>query len=260
MRSFKLGLLLSLVCLFSFSVPAFAHEFIIKPDNFSPKSGEEIKVEVQAAHVFMESEEAEPLEDVAVYLLQDKKETPISFKESKDGHSLVGTFKLPEDGAAILVGHRTRDIVSKTTEGFLDGGRKELEAQGKTVLSVNKYEKYAKTFLNTQVKSEMFSRALGQELEIVPVSDLSMLKVGDYLEAKLLYKGKALRSPVWATYDGFTKESNTYAYYTESEKDTFKVKITHPGIWMIRSEHTAKQTGKDAENHVLRTVLVFEVR
>jgi hypothetical protein len=56
-----------------------------------------------------------------------------------------------------------------------------------------------------------------------------------------------------ATYDGFSKEENTYAYYTEGHKDgTAKVKITHPGVALdLRcAAHSIHNTRKFREQAV----------
>lgn len=264
LKSILMSIMLSFVFCSPFSNSlvnnALAHEFIVKPETAQPAKGEQVKAQLQAAHVFMVSEEAEAPESVELILIQNGKKTPIAFKENKDTLSLEAIFSLPADGPAILAGHRKPQIWSQTTEGVLEGGRNELEAKGKTVIQADKYEKFAKTFLNTGTKHPEFNKPIGQELEIVPLGDLSNLKVGDELEFQLLYKGKPLVAPIWATYDGFSKEMNTYAYYTEPGTDTFKVKLTAPGLWMVRGEHTAKIKSGDAQNHIMRTVAVFEVK
>lgn len=64
-----------------------------------------------------------------------------------------------------------------------------------------------------------------------------------------------------ATYDGFSKEENTYAYYTEGHKDcTAKIKITQPGIRMVRVQNTAPEHTEDHDRYVARAVLLFEVK
>jgi len=62
-------------------------------------------------------------------------------------------------------------------------------------------------------------------------------------------------------YDGFSKEDNTYAYYTEGHKDgTAKVKITNPGLWMMRVQHTAPEHNEEYDRYVARAVLLFDVK
>ena len=53
------------LCLVGTATLASAHEFIVKPDKTQAAKGESVGVQAQAAHVFMISEEAEPVETVA---------------------------------------------------------------------------------------------------------------------------------------------------------------------------------------------------
>ena len=78
--------------------------------------------------------------------------------------------------------------------------------------------------------------------ESLPVTNPATVKPGDEMTVRVLFKGQPLTTNVYATYDGFSKEENTYAYYTEGHKDgTAKVKITQPGIWMVRVQHTTPE-------------------
>ena len=58
------------LCLVGTATLASAHEFIVKPDKTQAAKGESVGVQAQAAHVFMISEEAEPVETVVVELIQ----------------------------------------------------------------------------------------------------------------------------------------------------------------------------------------------
>jgi uncharacterized GH25 family protein len=72
---------------------------------------------------------------------------------------------------------------------------------------------------------------VGDALEVVPLTNPATVKPGNELTVKVLFKGQPLTTNVYATYDGFSKEANTYAYYAEGHKDgTAKVKITQPGL------------------------------
>mgnify|MGYP006979805422 CR=1 FL=1 len=55
------------LCLVGTATLASAHEFIVKPDKTQAAKGESVGVQAQAAHVFMISEEAEPVETVVVF-------------------------------------------------------------------------------------------------------------------------------------------------------------------------------------------------
>ena len=102
--------------------------------------------------------------------------------------------------------------------------------------------------------------AIGDTLEIVPLTNPTV-RPGDELTVKVLFKGPPLATNVYATYDGFSQEENTYAYYTEGYKDgTAKVKITHPGVWMVRVQRTAPERTEDYDRYVAHAVLLFEVK
>ena len=122
------------LCLVGTATLASAHEFIVKPDKTQAAKGESVGVQAQAAHVFMISEEAEPVETVVVELIQGNAKEPVKLAEDAKVKALVGKAALPADGPAMIVGHRLPQIWSDTTEGVLEGGRKDLEAKGKKVL------------------------------------------------------------------------------------------------------------------------------
>jgi uncharacterized GH25 family protein len=68
---------------------------------------------------------------------------------------------------------------------------------------------------------------------------------------RVLFKGQPLTTNLYATDDGFSKEENTYAYCTEGHKDsTAKVKITNPGLWMVRVQHTAPERAEEYDRYV----------
>jgi hypothetical protein len=69
------------LCLVGTATLASAHEFIVKPDKTQAAKGESVGVQAQAAHVFMISEEAEPVETVVVELIQGNAKEPVKLAE-----------------------------------------------------------------------------------------------------------------------------------------------------------------------------------
>ena len=81
------------------------------------------------------------------------------------------------------------------------------------------------------------------------------------MTVRVLFKGQPLTTNVFATYDGFSKEENTYAYYTEGRGNgTARVKITQPGLWMVRVQHATRERTEEYDRYVARAVLLFEVK
>ncbi|MCL2872654.1 MAG: DUF4198 domain-containing protein [Betaproteobacteria bacterium] len=250
------------VAVFSLALSlAQAHEFLLKPDKFTVKKGETVPVHAMASHEFMVSEEMEPLDTVEARVRQGKAVTQLKFTENAKGKQLESSFSLKSDEPALLFGRRHGDYVCLTTRGMQDGTRKELEAKGLTVKSCTLYEKFAKVWLNDQADDKHFNEPLGQKLEIIPLTHPSQAKAGSEMQFKVLYDGKPLPTAAWATYDGFSKRDNTYAYYTEpDEQGILNVKITAPGAWLVRVAHTVRAEGGDIDAVETRAVAMFEVK
>lgn len=106
-----------------------------------------------------------------------------------------------------------------------------------------------------------YKKASGQKPEIVPESNVMKTRVGEEVTLKLLLDGKPLKSQVYATYDGFSRRSTTFASATESLDDGIAyVKVTSPGVWMVRVEKRIEANARDFELLSLKATLVFSVQ
>lgn len=74
---------------------------------------------------------------------------------------MVGKAALPADGPAMIVGIVCRRPGATRPKAVLEGGRKDLEAKGKKVLKVGKYEKFAKTMLNPAANDGLYKKVFG---------------------------------------------------------------------------------------------------
>lgn len=255
-------IVLAALCVVSLSGAAFAHEFIAKPDTTQVRKGDSLRVEAQASHIFMASEEAEDPDSVRLELWQGDVKAPVALAEDKTAHSLAGHVTVPGDGPAMLVGYRLPQIWSDTTEGVLEGDRKLLEAQGKKVLKVGRYEKFAKTVLNPASNSDVYKQNVGQTLEVLLLTNPADISGKGDIKVQVLHNGKPVQTSVGLSHDGYSKEEDTYLESRDTDAQgmvTFH--ITKPALWMVRAALTApvKDTpGVDKEN--LRAVYVFPVK
>ncbi|MEF2145569.1 MAG: DUF4198 domain-containing protein [Desulfovibrionaceae bacterium] len=249
-----------LACLFALvaATTAQAHEFLVMPVKYIVQKGETVPFSVVSAHVMMVSEEAEPLKHVKLALLEGKKSTPLSVVQNDMLLTLDGQFVPAAEGTAVINGHREGVIWNNTTKGWVEGSKKDLSG----VISSNLYEKFCKTLITVGKGDDSWSRVLGQKLEIVPLSDPTQAKPGDEIGFKFLYEGKPVAPEnVLATYNGFSYETMAFAYSAEPTEDgSAKVKITAPGVWMVRIQHKVDAKTADYDGHVMRSVLIFEVR
>ena len=83
-----------------------------------------------------------------------------------------------------------------------------------------------------------YKTVLDQTIEMVPQKDPCLLKSGEYLPVKVLFKGKPLKGEfVYATYIGFSTRED-YAYTTKTDhKGIAMIRITNPGIWWVKVPH-----------------------
>ncbi|WP_027721984.1 DUF4198 domain-containing protein [Maridesulfovibrio zosterae] len=259
MKNFKVStLILSCIIAVLCCGNAFAHEFILKPVQLTAEKGHVIPFSVVSAHVFMISEEMEPLNKVDVQLIQKDKSTKVKLDENKMLMTLDGQITPSVEGTAILAGHREGIIWTQTTQGWKEHSKKGL----KGVISSGKYEKFCKTLITVGKPDGSFNKVLGHKLEIVPLTDPTQAKVGDEIEFQTLLNGKPVSvKNMLATYDGFTLNPNSYAYSTEPYGNGItKVKITAPGVWMVRVDNTDPHPTADYDSNVIRTTLIFEVK
>ncbi len=251
---------LALSCLLTVFIcsTAFAHEFIIKPVQLDSEKNHVVPFSIVSAHVFMISEEMEPINQVEAKLIQAGKATQLKLAENKMLMTLDGQINPATEGTAIIAGHRNGMIWTQTTQGWKQQSRKGL----KGVIKSGKYEKFCKTLITVGKPDGSYNKIIGHKLEIIPMSDPTLAKVGDEIEFKTLLDGKPVSVENYlATYDGFSSNANTYAYSTEPYGNGFgKVKITAPGTWMVRVQYKNDQKTADYDSHVMRAILVFEVK
>ena len=238
------------------AVPAQAHEFIVKVEPQSPAKGATVKAEFMASHIFTESAEMEDPKDIKATLIQDGQSTDLAVRANPEAKDVVAEFTISTEAPVWLAGHRLPQLWSQTPDGMLAGDKSTLT--GKKILYTNQYEKFVKVLLNPSAGDNNFSQPLGQTLEIVPLDNPAGLKVGDEIKVRVLYNGQPVAVPIYASYMGFSNQQNTYAYYTEPEEGDPAVKVTAPGMWLIRANYKAAGSG-EVRTHDLKAIMQFVI-
>ncbi|MDR0647739.1 MAG: DUF4198 domain-containing protein [Synergistaceae bacterium] len=247
-----------------FAVPAFAHELILKPAKFTAQKGEELPIELQSTHIFIVKEEVEDISRITAGIFQGGKLVPSALKPNEPDLRIDFSVKIPDDSSSsIIMANKTGDIWSVTPDGWVAGTRKSLEDKGIKVTRASMTDKFVKAIINASASDKNFATVVGQELEIVPVTNPASAKTGQYFKVKVLFNGQPAAMPVFATYDGFVKEyENTYAYYTESDTDGIaNIKITSPGLWIIRaSKDNEPGVPGEYDTRSIRSILTIQVK
>jgi uncharacterized GH25 family protein len=223
-----------------------AHEFIIKPAALRVNAGDKVPFSVLSTHVFMSGEELLSANTVKASLLEGNKSVDLPLKENNILQTLDGTATVHAKGTAVIAGHLLEPVENLTAQ---DTGRAQRA----------RFEKFSKSLIVVEASDRNYEKVLGHRLEIVPTTDPTAARIGDELVFRILFDGKPLQTNVFATYDGFSRFYNTYAYATESRDGIARVKITHPGAWLVRVERRMAVVEKDYDLHVLKAILVFPV-
>ncbi|ODS33075.1 MAG: Nickel uptake substrate-specific transmembrane region [Candidatus Scalindua rubra] len=174
-------------------------------------------------------------------------------------------FVTPEGGK--------KDLTPMAQEGFLET-KMEYTKEGSHLVIANKkaYTRgkvtriaFAKAIINVDQSTGDVSKPVGQELEIVPLKNPGLLRMGEYVPVKVLFNGEPLPyAEVLATYAGFSTDRAS-AYVVHADKEGIaKIRLIKDGDWKIELKHEIPDTQKetDPESETLRYIssLTFEVR
>jgi hypothetical protein len=180
--------------------------------------------------------------------IERDKSSPVDLKENHSLETLDGVVNVNRKGTAVLVGHLQEPIET-------------VKAEGSNRSLKSKREKFAKGLIGVSGDDDGYKKASGHKLEIVPESNVMKTRVGEEMTFKILLDGKPLKSQVYATYDGFSRRSMTFAYATESLDDGIAyVNVTSPGVRMVRVEKRMEANARDFDLLSLKASLVFCVQ
>lgn len=251
-----ISFLLALTLLGLSHLPAWAHEVIIKPERFTATVGQPLDVRIISTEVFMVGNEIEPVGRIEAFYVQGESSQPVSLTPNEAASSLDATITPEKVGMAILAAHRQSIIWTKTGDGWQQGPKSQYPG----ALKSGNYEKFSKTLIAVDTGEAMHQHVVGHRLELVPLNDPTTLSVGREAVLRVLYDGKPLSAQVLATYDGFSKHPDTYAYATQStDNGIAHVKLTHAGTWIVRVQHKVPAASDDYDEHIFRAVLAFAI-
>ncbi len=238
---------------------ALAHDTWIEVRDYTPAPGEELTLVMASDHyfptrIFMAKEDMDDL-----YLL-----IPDGSRMAINGYSDVeykAAKNLEQAGAHLVIATQKGTFWTKTTKGYQKGKSKKGL---KNVISCTYSAKFAKAVVNVgNGSAALLDKPLGHDLEIIPLADPAALRNGDALPIQVLFKGKPLGgAQVFATYAGFSREKNTFAYATKSAADgKAKIRIATPGAWLVCISHQEDYPDpKECDQYKFSATLTFEIQ
>jgi len=91
---------------------------------------------------------------------------------------------------------------------------------------------------------EQWDKAVGLELEIVPLVSPYDLEVGDTFTAKLLYNGEPVKAEYAAAHESESIHDPEVAQVGETAEDgTFSIYISKPGMWTVKGKYEIEESG-----------------
>ncbi|NOY46334.1 MAG: DUF4198 domain-containing protein [Deltaproteobacteria bacterium] len=213
--------LITLVVLL-WAVPSLAHDLWLSADNFHPRLGQNVAVEVVFGHNF-------PYYDILI---------------TKD--ALTEFTCIRPDGARVDV-QDVREEHKGGRKGFLTG-KVRTPAPGTYVVTASRVrkgdkehvpsEKFGKTILEVGGGSPKAPGPVGHRIEIVPLANPSGVKPGGALPVRILFEGKPLSTYVYATYAGYSSEDEPFPVIARTdETGVASIPISRPGVWLVVANH-----------------------
>jgi uncharacterized GH25 family protein len=221
-RTSFLNVCAAVVCLLASSSLATAHDLWLNVDNHSPKAGEKSAVKVVFGHNFPYYDILIKRDSLAAFscLRPDGQTTEVeSTREEKTGEragALAGEITFDREGTYVITACRKVK------------GDKEHVAS----------EKYGKSLVVVGKGTENVGKAFGHRIEIIPRKNPTEVKAGETIPVRILFEGQPLSTHVYATYAGYSSESEPFPVAVRSnEKGDADVPISCAGTWMVVSNH-----------------------
>lgn len=216
---FCIAILTLSVC---FSSPLQAHDTLLVMDTYQASLNSTPGLKVFSTHNFLPPEES---------LMSPDRLKEVFFISPSSGR-LSQDAKLGEQGTYLCLAVPVNGFATKTPDGYQRGkNKKEVDNPVLCSSSI----KYAKAvFTVGKAGGDAYAKALGHEIEIIPLKDPSTLKTGDTLPVKVIKEGQPARTYVYGTYDTFSDEKDTFGYTTRTDKQGIaKIKLIHDGTWVL---------------------------
>ena len=220
---------------------ANAHDFWIEPSSFSPASGSQVDIRLREGVDF----KGNTLPYIPEWFSDFSQTTSAGREaiESIPGDDPAAVLVARDD--ALLIGYRSNrafvELPSEKFNSYLDEEgmefiRKERIAKGEDAAPAPEYfVRCAKTLLQTGEPgaSEVFGTILGYTLELTPLRNPYLQKVGDELTFQLEYRGEPAAGLL---VQAFTADNPTDRQRIRTDgSGKAVVKLNRPGIWMVKA-------------------------
>jgi uncharacterized GH25 family protein len=226
-----------------FATASLAHDSWIMCDPAVVTSGRVLSVRMTSGEKFPTFETAPDAERVAKaeWRMGAKRGTIAEFK--KEEKALTASGRVSDDGVAVIAVEfhpREIDLDADKVSDYLEeiaapaSVRKAWEEDGAAAGWHETFAKHAKTYVRIGSGGDASGAlgAVGFNIDFLPDSDPTALKVGDSLAMKVIRGGNELESSPIFVVCGATGEA---VMPRTNKAGMMRVKITSPGWWLVRT-------------------------
>jgi uncharacterized GH25 family protein len=245
-----------------------AHEFWLRPKKFRYTPGEEVKIDLVVGENFT----GEPwdltrhrVEKMEWITTSARKDITNLVKPTK-GNNL--TYKVAGQGSQLIVMQSNTALIELDAEKFNayleEDGIEEIiqrrKDRNETGLGAKEhYQRFSKLLLQSGTTfDDVYKRNVGHPLEIIPESNPSKLKSGDYLACKVLFQGKPLAHQLVKVWNMMGNRAFLQNMYTEND-GMIRFPISGTGPWMVSSVKMLPSDDEQVDYKSMWASLVFGV-
>ena len=247
-----------MIRIFSVTI-ASAHDMWIEIRDYAPPMGEEVTMTLGYDH-YLPARNFLPQDYLDEIYVLDTKGKRIDVKRYSDVEYKADANLNPAGNHLVVAAQKGR-FWTKTTEGYQSGKSKKGL---KDVISCTRSAKFGKAVVKVGDGGKgVIFKPVGHELEIIPLKDPATIRIGELLPVKILFKEKPVQNHlVLATYVGFSREKNTFAYATKTNKEGVAViKMLTAGAWLVTThQEEAYPDASECDYYKLAASLTFEIQ
>lgn len=239
-----------LTLLVFFSPTLIAHDYWLEAEKFLLQSGETLKVHLLVGDD-LKADEERPLQKSKTlsFDLYTPKGKENLLTQLADSALPVLHKKMENEGLGLLTMERDFSQIILEDEKFesylhhehLIGAMEQRLKNGKRKQERERYARSIKCLFKVgkanPKNNNLFSKVIGQKIELILLQNPYALTKGDLLEAQLFFKGQPLpKTAVMALYKNREGKTAELINYTDDEgKVLFRIKES--GLWVIRTTH-----------------------
>jgi len=234
---------------FLISFPLYSHDLYVVPDPPILKKPGKISLSM-----FLQKEQVQWLTSQTVsFRMKGPDGEPDLMDPQKDADnaeaelSKPGTYSIGwEDFPTYIKTDAATFNKYIALDGYTDVIQARKESGQDHAFGYEKYTRFVKTFVQVgPAGTDHFSKPFGYKIEIIPLSNPCMLRIGSELDVKVLFDGAPLAGQkIMATYDSYSDDPNEYAQTGRTNSEGIAVfRMTAAGYWLIRCSHMIPLAG-----------------